>query len=445
MRENKRIKIDKSYRNIILYFSLWIGVLLLYHVGMHTMNDDLAYATFLDDSTLMEYLNMRYNTWISRIFSEGIAVVLLRMPSIVWKSLNILSWIAITIMYVSLAGKEEKEEKVLIIICIFLLYPMEHLSTAGWGTTNIFYIWPLIGVLFNCILIKKILLKQVVSKKEQVLGALLLVISANTEQLLVIMTLFWGATLIWQKCNNSVNRISLISLLVCGINACVIMISPGNKRRILIETELLMPDFFNGTFLDKVNKGIVSTMEHFIVNADLIFILLIVILMILVWERSQDTLYRTIAMFPVLVVGVWGLFREELSGKYSYLNDLLTGEIINPENYVNIALFISLIIYLLVITCIVTEFYIAFGNSIHFIVNIVILAGGFLSRIMLGFSPTLYGSKTRTFVYAYFALIASSIYVFRMLSLNVRRKILPILCGISIITFFREIICIFSL
>ena len=60
--------------------------------------------------------------------------------------------------------------------------------------------------------------------------------------------------------------------------------------------------------------------------------------------------------------------------------------------------------------------YISFDDKKIAFMNIFILGAAFCSRIAMGFSPTLYASAERTFIFAYFSLIICTFLLYNNLT-----------------------------
>jgi hypothetical protein len=69
-------------------------------------------------------------------------------------------------------------------------------------------------------------------------------------------------------------------------------------------------------------------------------------------------------------------------------------------------------------------------------IALFILATGFISRVLMGFSPTVYASSYRTFLYMYFSIIICLIILMN--------KQLPQLMEKKIFVYLFAIVCAFS-
>ena len=76
------------------------------------------------------------------------------------------------------------------------------------------------------------------------------------------------------------------------------------------------------------------------------------------------------------------------------------------------------------------------------LVNIIFLAG-FASRMIMAFSPTLYASSTRTFIFMYFSIIICGTFIFKEILNNMETvkisKLIAITGAITILSFIEYI------
>ena len=86
--------------------------------------------------------------------------------------------------------------------------------------------------------------------------------------------------------------------------------------------------------------------------------------------------------------------------------------VINTENHFRLISYTPLAALFLVFGCIMISIYLIFGQSYKTIFMWAVLSGGFLTRMVMAFSPTLYASWLRTFMFMYFAMIVCAVFVF---------------------------------
>ena len=142
------------------------------------------------------------------------------------------------------------------------------------------------------------------------------------------------------------------------------------------------------------------------------FSLFSILLLVAVWVNYQDKIHRVIGALPLLLkssilIGsrVLLAYHPEI-GIYHPEQEL--SQITALSSSVSLFyIFINIVMIVLIIICL----FFIFGKSKKAYLIILILAAGLVSRIIIGFSPTIFASGLRTFIYFYFALLIVNLLV----------------------------------
>lgn len=395
---------------------IFIIILLIYHCLMFPARDDLYYMHTLDDMGLWSFLFNRYNTWSSRVVSESLGALLLAFPTFVWKILDIAVWSMILVSLVKFCDDESSDSTYAILLSLILIYPFEHMGTAGWAITNIFYSWPLLFTLIILIVLKRFFYGKKVLLTQKVICVLSVMFCGTTEQSWIVITALCVGLIIYNLLIKRKQYFPWMILSLNFVNLAIITLSPGSKNRMVIEAGKYMPEFFTLTLIDKINAGIISTMSFFLLRFDVIFFLFCIVIVFNVNEKIKNVYIQTLTMIPCIINILFGLFSTELSRSYHQIIFLLNENLINANNYERFNSYIPLLIYLWIICILVMGIYISFDDKKIAFMNIFILGAAFCSRIAMGFSPTLYASAERTFIFAYFSLIICTFLLYNNLT-----------------------------
>lgn len=404
---------NKKREKVIGYFLL---LLIGYHCLMFTVRDDVYYMHTLDNMGLWSFLLNRYTTWSSRIVSESLGALLLSFPIIAWKILNIVVWCMILISLVKFCDDELSDNSFEIMVCLMLMYPFDHMGTAGWAITNIFYSWPLLFTLMIAIILKLFYYGKEVSLFKRVICVLAVMFCGTTEQSWIIITTLCIGLVIYNFILKRKQYFPIGILVLNFINLAIILFSPGSKNRMLVEAGKYMPDFFMLTIVDKINAGIISTMSFFLLRFDMIFFAFCIMIALNVFTKTKNMYIQILTSIPCAINVIFGLFQSELVRSYPQIIFMLNGTLINANNYERFNSYMPLLIYLWLICILLIGIYISFDDKKMAFMNIFILGAGFCSRVAMGFSPTLYASAERTFIFAYFSLIICIFSLYRNLS-----------------------------
>ena len=121
---------------------------------------------------------------------------------------------------------------------------------------------------------------------------------------------------------------------------------------------------------------------------------------ILIWKKYEDNVIRLVSLIPSVVVISLNCFENiinKLFPKLSCLKENVSRYgMINSINCRDIDVFIRFMVVTMIIIFMVVEIFLLADNIEEFIVPTVLIIAGMLSRISIGFSPTIWASGYRT-------------------------------------------------
>jgi len=408
---------------------------------MHTLmtggwGDDLDFINV--DNNLTDYLTNRYFTWSSRVIIELCVVLFSKLDFWIWKIFNTIIYTSIGVMLSKLLVKSNNKEMNYFIAGMMIIYPFYHLATAGWVTTCTFYLYPLFCLIYCLLTIKKVFENKKISWHEYLFYAAALLYASSMQQVTVIMMMFFIFLTVYIMVNklsyHHIVGISLIASIAQIINAAV---CPGNKIRTL-ESIYMLPAFPEYTLFDKLNIGFYTTMINLLTSFDAVFFIFISLLFLTIIFKYRDYKPRFAAIMPFLIWLIFMPIRALLKSpfgdsisKYKISDIIKIGYIESIPSETLWVSFALLIIFLLILYSVIRAF-----NKPETVAVLFILATGFVSRVLMGFSPTVYVSSYRTFIYMYFSLI-----ICQIILLN---KQLPQLREKKIFIHLFMVICAFS-
>lgn len=412
--------ICKPYFPLIVF---GIIVFVLHLIIDTNYGDDLIFMHSLDEMSLTEFLKARYLTWSSRIFIEAILVTLVKMP-ILWKLLDTFLCILIIYTLSKLFAKKNILQCNIIICCLFLMYPFLHMNTAGWMATTINYLWPLGFGLFSFLPIKKVFNGDKFRIWEYPFYSIALFYGANLEQMsAIIFGIYLSFTLFFflkKKSNVYIwlqTAFSFLSLLL-------IMLSPGNKVRYQTEVDVWFPDFNQLSFFRKLEMGFSSTLFHYIMTPNVFFGVFCTIVFFFICIKFKDRLHRTIGFIPVFISFVFGVFGSISGGIFPGIANTIT----SLTDYGTGILLTSIKSwgpdFILCLTCIPLLYcvYHIFDDRLQGFFAVYILIVGFCSRLIIGFTPTIWGSGERTYLFMYVSIIIVFILFYNQIANSNNKK-----------------------
>jgi hypothetical protein len=416
-----KIKEWEYFPFVLLGFAM-----LVMHIFMTGgLEDDAVFGKVKLDSTFADYLVNRYFTWSSRGIIELCVVLFLKLDFLIWKIFNTIIYTLIGVMLSKLLVKSNNKEMNYFIAGMMIIWPFSRMSSAGWVTTCTFYLYPLFCLIYCLLTIKKVSENKKISWHEYLFYAAAFLYASSMEQAAVIMAMFFALLVVL-----SYRHIVGISLIVSVAQVINAAICPGNQLRTLEETTKYLPMFAEWTLLDKLNIGFYTTTINFLTSFDTIFLMFILLLMFKCRE------YKLI--IPLLIWVIYMPIRillkspfGNLISEYKITDVIKIGRV---ESIPSETLWLSLlllIILLLILHSVIRAFDKSEAKAVLFI-----LAAGFISRMLMGFSPTVYVSGYRTSLYMYFSIIICIIILVN--------KQLPQIMEKKIFIYLFAVVCAFS-
>lgn len=404
MKENKILNTRAgAYVKAYAPFFLVAVIGLVYHILMRPMGgDDMFFSEAVQDVTLGEYLSHRYLNWTSRVVSEFLLVHVIQVP-LVWRIINFLMFATFPIIFAKLF-----DDSKLMRWCgagAVLLFPFHDMGTAGWITTTVTHFWPLWGIFFVALLLKKMAAEEHIHPIEAILGVPVCIMTGSHEQYAVILAVLLLMASIWlwqQKRKPACPLLFVIVVFVVVVSLAVIAFCPGNAARNAVSLSDL-PIYKNFEFGDKLYLGLLSIERVFIANADILFCMTVFLWTILVCIKTRDFKKTLIASIPLLILFGQTVLRTAYPGLSGLF--VVPGQIL-AWNWSELSTWIPMIYLALAVVSMIYALYQLFEENIYEYMCVLILLGcGFGAGMVLGFMATIYVSGERVYAPLYATLL----------------------------------------
>ncbi|WP_026885122.1 DUF6056 family protein [Clostridium beijerinckii] len=432
--ENKiKLLYEKDYFPFII---LAIGML-IFHLAVNVnFGDDLSFKKVLNDENLIEWLRVRYMTWSSRTVIEGVMVIILGCSIFLWRILDSAIVVLLAVSLSKVCIKSGSRSINWIIVSLIFLYPFRDMSSAGWGATTLNYLWPLSFGIYSFIIVKKIYNNYNIKGYEYVLSTLALMFAANQEQMCAILFSLYCALTLYFFIKRKNKRYIILQTCICLVNLIWILKCPGNIVRKVNEVGQWFPDYNTLLFINKTDIGFSSSMVQFICNPNSVFIIFSILAFILTIIKCRDNMFRIISGIPLGVGLFFSIFRNNIALFFPELLKILNYSsqygTITTDNFYSLKSYIPIFLYGMTGICVLLALYFCFGNNVKTILTMLIILLGLASRIIMGFSPTIWASGNRTFLFMYFAFIICTIMIYEEILKSNFNKLNFINCGIGI-------------
>ena len=401
-------------------FALFLLELLLMIFITPNKYDDKTFLESVTGTTIFSYVGPRYFTWTSRFIIEYVLCGVLKISKYLW--------ILLEAVMVALAGysisrifvKDNKKENNIMLLFMILVYPITIMNSAGWAATTINYMWPLATCLFALIPIRKIWDGEKIKFFEYPLYVLALIFAGNQEQTCAILCgTYILFTILMIIKNKKIHPFMIIQTILIIASIIFILTCPGNYVRNSEEIVDLFQDFEMLTFLDKLSLGFISTMGVIIKQGNVVFLMLTTLITIYIFSNYKEKLYRIVAIIPLLSILLLSVTKGITDSIFPFLasfRDLITKEQVmltaaNSNNLLNV---VPLVFSYINFVCIALSILLIFKNLKNNIAILVFLVG-LASRIIIGFSPTVFSSAERTMIFFDFSMIIVSILIWQEL------------------------------
>ena len=398
----KKKSINKYIPIVILFI-----LLLVLHLFMQFAGDDIWFSQV---KNLITFIPQRYQDWSSRIIIESIFIVLVKMNVNWWRILDTIIFIVGIMVALKLVNNKKINDITFYGCCLFLMYPFTDLSSAGWGATTVNYLWCFgLGMLSFLPLINYEQHKKT-NKLVYAISILALIYAGNQEQSCAIIlgiNILYLINKFMKK--EKLNKYNIVCIIIALISLGIIVCCPGNKVRMIKETTRWFPAFAKCNILDKTYLGIVPTMGILLNNKIIIaFFASILLYATIIYSKHSYT--KLIATITTTLVFLFSIFKNILIDIFPSFESVVSAlQISGPPLELNYASCTAFLISVLIILGLIYMMLVVFKRKN--LLPLFILLAGIASRFIIGFSPTIFASSTRTAIFLYMSIIIVTLFI----------------------------------
>lgn len=390
-------------RNVILLY----GVLFVFLIVLHSffklgVGDDVYFSNTVI-SNIFGFLGFRYQEWSSRILIEFVLVIMCHLPHFCWYIMDSLMILLVVYAMNKLFVRKDIYF-VIVAFLLFFLYPFSQMKEAGWYATTINYLWPMACALFSLIPLKNAFYGVKDKKIMYLLYSLATVFACSQELICALLFGIYLIYIIFLYKKQKINKFVMFQLFLIIVSIFVFILCPGNTVRKIDEIEHRYTAYAGFTVFQKVILGLFSTFAFIFEEYHLALIVLLFLLHFM-GSKSTNKFLKINSALPLIMYFGYKLVPSSLYLKHyftSFMGQLDIFYVFTKSNML-IILFITMFVLSIAI-----NLYFILKNSKSIYVKltpVIVLLAGILSRVMMGFSPTIYASGKRTFVFYHFCLI----------------------------------------
>ena len=393
----------------MLIFTFFI---LLFHLFVRPSGDDIVYGTVFYKEPVLTLVCDAYNSWSSRIIIMPVAAFFAGNSFLLFSIANIFIYFLLTFMISKLFVYNNNQQTNWIIVFLLSCVPfVSMMTTAGWVVTSIHYLWPLTFSLVAMYPIKKVFYHERIRWYEYFLYIPAMIFGMNMEIVAAVLVTVYLVFAIYFSYKKSVSwYLILMSGVLLG-NIIYIFLCPGNGVREVSEIVANFPEYGTFGFIQKLT---VSATSH-VFSIDQNFINLVVLAMawLFSWNKCKSLPAKIIGISPFIFCVLINIFRIiVLSPKFDCLFCMLTGDVIDDwvtftgitTGYLGFYHYMLLVFMILFVISLLSMTYLLFKDSERLGVAVLVIGASIMTRVVMGFSPTVYESGARTFLFQYVAI-----------------------------------------
>ncbi|MGL6200202.1 MAG: DUF6056 family protein [Lachnospiraceae bacterium] len=400
-------KCSDLLKNRYLPFIFLAVLMLILHIFVQYTGDDDYFRRAPAETGYFNLLYDRYFTWTSRIIIEGVLYIVVSSPIIVFRLLNVIFVIFLTVCITRLISPKLDSRTSWTVVLLFLIYYFIEMSSAGWAATSINYLWPAAAAAFSLISIFKIIRGEKIRGFEYPFYFASLIFAANQEQTAALLLGFGIVFTVFIAVRDKGIRMFLVFYNIIALGGIIIaLICPGNSVRAVANTEFWFPQYSSFSIPYKLFLGISNALNYLFNRGNTYVFILALILLVIIMKRKTGMISKVLAAVIVLFCFLTNFARGYLKTLFPTFNKFISYIDLEKNPYSGMVSLIPLLVCCVVLGILFFEIYLVYGKSIKTGLLLLILCAGLAASVIIGFSPTVYASSHRVFLFLNIAFIA---------------------------------------
>lgn len=369
---------------------------------------------FLEQSKmgLINYTQMRIQTWTSRNIIELVMLVLLNINKWAWIILDSGMFVLIlhSLRKIVCSTKENDWIITFFLMLVIMLFPFGTFGVAGWYATTLNYVWPLALGLYGLSYITQVLSNEKISIIQQISYVIASLYAINQEQMCALFVGFYTLFMIYSLVKHKkvpilAYIILVLSFIMLGYHA----LCPGNELRKVAEMNAYYPAFYGFKLMDKLLLGVLSTIAIGSLQPASIIFVWNVMLVYIIYKNTRNKGQYVMVLIMTCIVFIISISTRYCTHRgFNIIFSIFSGYT-KPINKILLDRNAGMIL-IYFIGVLFISFYVIktnLGNKMMGI-SLIIIGAAICSRIVLGFSPSVFVSGTRTFVNSYFLIVIAT-------------------------------------
>ncbi|MBQ8441630.1 MAG: hypothetical protein IJX19_13285 [Clostridia bacterium] len=396
-------------------YLLWVAMIVAHFIFPTDLADDTWFAQILAGDKLSfenwsRFLYERYQLWSSRLAIEGLLILMTRLP-ILWRLLDTLISIAISILLFRLVNPERSLTKNILLCALWLIYPFHLTWEAGFIATTLNYTWPLAAALLAITPLVKQFQGREVKAWEYIVAFPALLFACFQELVCATLLLTLLGSIFYRVFfEKKIPLFQIGCVAVCVGMLIFALTCPGNDNRTLLETASWFPEYAEFSLFQKVEIGFSSMMKVMFLKPNFFVLAFCAVLAVAVWVNIGSWRGAIPAAFPFL----YGFLRGVCRLGADTVGENGTGFVLSKP-----LTWFPVLIFVLLLALILISMRIAMDDTKQYCLSFFLLFLGAASRMAMGLSPTVWASGNRSCIFLYLTMAV----VMGMMILGIMQKL----------------------
>jgi len=379
----------------VLAAILLVGLLIALHfLVFHRLGfaDDKHFLTREDSQ--WDMLKFYYFNWSGRLVINA-AIRSLIGCMFVWRAWNIILVLVLgyTLGRLGLGRHNIYTVFAIGVALLFLIQDTIWTESVAWVTGSFNYLWPAaLGIIGLLHFIRP---KMRQWKSLSIILILCSFYAVNAEQVALIVVAFGTLWLIYLKCRKEAAAWHYVHLGIIYLGTIFLFTAPGSHNRYIAEARTWFPDYMSLGIFQKLMLGVGRLLEHVCNPSNIIMQILALLAITLIYRQKISRFLKLILITSNGVLVLPMLIK--IAGGSSVLNWIYAVNKVDISNFLHVEAYFRIGLLMFSLAMLAVSICVIFIKKWTFLsIQIpLIFTSAVLSIIVIGFSPTVYGSGMR--------------------------------------------------
>ena len=301
-------------------------------------------------------------------------------------------------------------------VCVAVTIPTMAIVDAGFIATTVNYLWPVTFGIVSLYIFQNIAAGKKVPVYALIAGIPLIVYAINMEQMSAVLTasfLIGCAYLFFAKKRFHIYPLIQLAISSSGVLYAYLGNTSNDNSRMVREIGRYFPGFNELNILQKIELGFSSTMHGLTIATRVplaAFLTFTGFLAVMSFKKKAPISARIASLIPVLF--------SVICAVYNLVKPIESIRNFRLEKAVYLFSPLFDILFVIVLVCVLYTVAHILKNKKLTLASYTVLAAGMASRMLMGFSPTVWASGYRTFCIMIISFIIVSVII-----LNIERTV----------------------